>query len=446
MYRHLKLLIAGMILISTYIINSSSIMAIEKYNVKLENVDNYVDYNFILYNENYTDLRDAVEKQLNGSTCKGFTIVTGGGKLMTIDDFRYLRDNPQAEYLDLSMAECTNNEIPDSAFANSKILKGIVLPNSLTKISNRAFYNCKYISEVVVIPSTVKVIGDSAFYWCSGMVGNLKLPSWLEEIGESAFLSCSGLTGELKIPSDIKEIKTSTFYNCSGLTSIKFSKNVEVIGSEAFMDCNKLTGTIELPLKLTSIGSSAFANCYGIEEIKMPNGLIDIGSYAFKNCTGLRGAIEIPDTVMNIDTGAFSMIHNGIEIINRSKHRQNVSNDGFGYDLHNNYLAYGYSSNSEYKDSVLKAGYKWVEMDSIEILNEKYSLYSDEYIIEYVVPNYSNIGIHNIYIEAPDGNRYLVGKDILPDYSLVESAKPQVHLYSLPIIAKNFKYIIEVVV
>ena len=56
--------------------------------------------------------------------------------------------------------------IGDRAFFRCESLTDIVIPDSVTSIGDRAFTNCRSLSEVV-IPDSVTSIGDRAFYGCS---------------------------------------------------------------------------------------------------------------------------------------------------------------------------------------------------------------------------------------------------------------------------------------
>ena len=74
-------------------------------------------------------------------------------------------------------------------------IKEVVIPSSVTEISNEAFRNCYHL-EKVVIPNSVKKIGKEAFYECR----ELK---------------------ELFIPDSVKEIGMETFYNCKKLEKVE---------------------------------------------------------------------------------------------------------------------------------------------------------------------------------------------------------------------------------
>jgi hypothetical protein len=143
----------------------------------------------------------------------------------------------------------------------------------VTKIDNKAFYNCKNLTSIE-IPSTVTSIGGNAFYNCSNLT-NITIPSSVTSIGYYAFYS-------------------------SGLTNIDISEGVTNIGSKAFGYC-KFTNII-LPDSITSIGNDAFYNCKNLRDISFGENLKYIGNYAFIDCVNLT-SIEIPQNVVNIGYG-----------------------------------------------------------------------------------------------------------------------------------------------
>ena len=65
------------------------------------------------------------------------------------------------------------------------------IPNSVTSIGYRAFYDCSGLTSVE-IPNSVKSIGGSAFSGCSSLT-SVEIPNSVTSIGSSAFSGCSGL-------------------------------------------------------------------------------------------------------------------------------------------------------------------------------------------------------------------------------------------------------------
>lgn len=90
-------------------------------------------------------------------------------------------------------------------------IKGVIIPNTVTTIENRAFYHCDNLTSIV-IPSSVNSIGDNAFSGCSSL-GTIKIPSSVASIGNYAFEYCSGLTS-IEIPSSVISIGQGAFRDC----------------------------------------------------------------------------------------------------------------------------------------------------------------------------------------------------------------------------------------
>lgn len=99
--------------------------------------------------------------------------------------------------------------IGDSAFCGSGIA-GVVLPQSLKRIENYAFFNC-YEMEEIDIPDQVEWIGDYAFAACK--LKEIRLPSGLQWIGDGAFdFYYSSCPDELVIPSGVRRIGQDALY------------------------------------------------------------------------------------------------------------------------------------------------------------------------------------------------------------------------------------------
>jgi len=80
--------------------------------------------------------------------------------------------------------------IGKQAFMQSWIT-GVTIPDSVTGISNEAFFACRYLSSVV-IPNSVTGIGNIAFFHCVGLT-DMTIPNSVTYIGKSAFYGCEKL-------------------------------------------------------------------------------------------------------------------------------------------------------------------------------------------------------------------------------------------------------------
>ena len=74
------------------------------------------------------------------------------------------------------------------SFRNQE-LTSYVIPNSVTRIGDRAFALCSSLAEVV-IPNSVTRIGDYAFCGCRSL-SNIVIPASVDSIGSDAFAGCN---------------------------------------------------------------------------------------------------------------------------------------------------------------------------------------------------------------------------------------------------------------
>ena len=142
------------------------------------------------------------------------------------------------------------------SFRNQKI-ESYIIPDSVTKIGDYAFFRCSSLSDIV-IPDSVTDIGKCAFESCSSL-SSIVIPDSVTDIGDYAFPDCSSLS-KIVIPDSVTDIGKGVFQGCISLTKIVIPDSVTDIGDFAFSDCSSLS-SIVIPNSVTDIGDSAFFGC-----------------------------------------------------------------------------------------------------------------------------------------------------------------------------------------
>ncbi len=194
-------------------------------------------------------------------------------------------------------------KIDNYAFYGSGI-KEINLPDGLANIEGDAFREC-YNLESVKIPAGVKAIPDLCFYGCRNLK-NVYLSDSLLSIRSQAFQNCA-LT-ELVIPEQVSEISSYAFDSNKSLKKVTFNKNLVNIRECAFRGCAIDSIIFPTSLKyinwgafrenpiesvsfnegLISIGNGAFAECQQLKELVLPSSLEVCYSSSFNNCNGIK--------------------------------------------------------------------------------------------------------------------------------------------------------------
>lgn len=207
---------------------------------------------------------------------------------------------------------------------NGRTWGDIVIPEGITNIGNRAFYQLEV--HTFSLPASLVSIGDSAFYNATVFGGSISIPPNVSVIGNKAFYGCYYVTAiELRssdltlgaeafsgcyrlkcavLPDSLKRIPDGLFYGCDELETVNIPTSVESIGASAFLMCNKLQA-IALPEGLTWIGEEAFWGCQKIESISIPGSVEEVGVRAFSGCVRVN-ELTIFNGVKEIGAEAFS--------------------------------------------------------------------------------------------------------------------------------------------
>ena len=137
------------------------------------------------------------------------------------------------------------------------------LPDSVTSIGNRAFYNCTSLIDFRY-PASWTTAGTN--YWND----------------EGIFEGCKKLE-TITIPEGITSIPANAFTNANYLTHIEIPDSLRIIGSYAFSKCTNIQ-EIDLPVDLTTVKERAFSGCTALENIYLSPAVVTIGTKVFENC------------------------------------------------------------------------------------------------------------------------------------------------------------------
>lgn len=238
-------------------------------------------------------------------------------------DFEYRIENNEAVITRCGIFDKNTVEVPEQigeypvvglderSFSCITTIKKIVLPKTIRKIGDKAFYWCSALEELEI--QSCESIGRNCF--SKTKLKNIRIPHNTSYIDVSAFLDIStlrnitvddnneffstengvlynkdksilrfcpqGKTNCITINTNCVSISSYAFYN-SSVKQVNFNNKLEMIFTEAFRGC--AMENMMLPPHLTYIGGGAFYGAENITDIFIPSSVTEIGKEAFKFC------------------------------------------------------------------------------------------------------------------------------------------------------------------
>ena len=191
----------------------------------------------------------------------------------------------------------------------------ITLPNSVTRVGDRAFVGIRKVlynnlifahlpedyTGTYTIADGINEIASYAFYM--GAISSVIIPATVNKIGAYAFCYCSSLT-TVALPNDLTQLAKNTFQYCSSLPSITLPDSLQFIYSYCFSNCISLTA-ITIPDAVTTIDSYAFNYCTQLQTITIPCNLTWMAETAFDYCSNIRSIIWNVRKIGDFTNGPF---------------------------------------------------------------------------------------------------------------------------------------------
>lgn len=228
-------------------------------------------------------------------------------KLRQIRDFEIengvlVRYHGKAEYVEIpdGVTAIGRSSVVSGVFEGYQKLLGVTIPNSVTKIGERAFSCCEQLKQIM-LPENLTQIGDSAFFCCRSL-STIKIPTHIKKLGSHVFSNCSNLK-EITLPESVESIGTGAFSRCTQLEKATLPKGLLEIPAYCFAECQALR-SVKLPDRPAEFGIHCFENCVSVTEAVIPEGVTEIGDAAFARCIKLQKVV-IPSTVRRIGPEAF---------------------------------------------------------------------------------------------------------------------------------------------
>ena len=194
--------------------------------------------------------------------------------------------------------------IPDYLFAGQKI-DTIILPEKVTHIGEKAFYNCGELKHIV-IPDAVNYIGEYAFQNC-GKLEEIDIPASVTSFEIGTFKGCTKLK-QVILPSGMTEVPEELCYACYALDSVRIPESVTVIRHAAFCGCSALHN-IHIPNAVTTIDQGAFAGC-PLDTVVLPSSLNVLGKTVFNRGMNppfpCQKHLVLPDKLVATGSSTFS--------------------------------------------------------------------------------------------------------------------------------------------
>ena len=172
------------------------------------------------------------------------------------------------------------DSIESETFTGCSALTTVNLPTTLRSIGSNAFGYCNSLEYLYIPDGVVSIEGG----WSNTPLTSIRLPNTLTTISEGAFYGSS--LESIVIPEGVTEIEDYAFDYCPYLTTVSFPSTLTSIGYNAFFGCP--IEVLDIPDSVTTIGYSAFSANESLTTLKLPANLETLDYSAFDSSAPIQ--------------------------------------------------------------------------------------------------------------------------------------------------------------
>ena len=180
--------------------------------------------------------------------------------------------------------------IGNQAFSGTRIPQAII-PETVTSIGEYAFSDNHYLNHVSY-PAAARIIPDNCFNDCQ-CLQPFEIPEGITSIGYRAFYQC--FSYRTSIPASVTSIGSYAFNNCN-LDNVVIRENVSV-SNEAF-EYSKLK-TIEFPTSMYNAPSQVVKYCTSMTDIYLKSPTMVKPNSMLAGCKKNILTVHVPDYLVN---------------------------------------------------------------------------------------------------------------------------------------------------
>ena len=223
------------------------------------------------------------------------------GVLFSADRTRIILAPKQADLSSFVIPDSVT-EISDGAFYQNETLTSIVVPSSVKEIYHEAFAYCKNLVKADLSNATNLIYGNSQVFCGCEALSELLLPDAMISIGTAFAENCVNLE-QIDFPSSLVSIEWNAFQS-SGLAAIELPSSLKALGGNVFANCKNLA-SVAWPDMIESYQDGIFQGCTSLASIALPAGMVEVPRYTFYSCTSLQ-EIQIRGSLKHIGESAFA--------------------------------------------------------------------------------------------------------------------------------------------